>query len=33
MGIIDKLSSIDTSTVSVNNEYMELQLCKEDYDS
>ena len=32
MGIIDKLSSIDTSTVSVNNEYMELQLCKEDYE-
>ena len=32
MGIIDKLSSVDTSVVSANNEYMELQLCKEDYE-
>lgn len=32
MGIIDKLNSVDTSTVSANNEYMELQLCKEDYE-
>lgn len=32
MGIIDKLNSVDISTVSANNEYMELQLCKEDYE-
>ena len=32
MGIIDKLNSVDTSIVSANNEYMELQLCKEDYE-
>lgn len=32
MGIIDKLNSVDTSLVSDNNEYMELQLCKEDYE-
>ena len=32
MGIIDKLNNVDISTVSANNEYMELQLCKEDYE-
>ena len=32
MGIVDKLNSVDTSVVSANNEYMELQLCKEDYE-
>ena len=28
MSIVDKLNSVDTSVVSANNEYMELQLCK-----
>ena len=32
MSIVDKLNSVDTSIVSANNEYMELQLCKEDYE-
>lgn len=32
MSIVDKLSNVDTSVVSANNEYMELQLCKEDYE-